>query len=116
MIYSTTLSQTALLCMMGMIHSVSPNAKENSSMQSEMKMGRHEVEERHISPGWIISMQNYRGRKETLRYLVDYSSLFLSEVSWMAALQVLKQEQSCSVDILKKYIPVTWTYSPTGFC
>lgn len=99
MIYSTTLSQTALLCMMGMIHSGSPSAKENSSMQSEMKMGRHEVEEQHISLGWIISIQNYRGRKETLRYLVDYSSLFLSEVNWMAAFQVVKHEQSCSVCI-----------------
>lgn len=85
-------------------------------MQSEMKMGRHKVEEQHISPGWIISMQNYRGRKKTLRYLVDYSSLFLSEMSWMVALQELKQEQSCNVDIWKKYIPVTWTYSLIRFC
>lgn len=67
-------------------------------------------------PGVDNIHENYRGRKETLRYLVDYSSLFLSEVSWMAAVQVLRQEQSCSVDIWKKYIPVTWTYSPTGFC
>lgn len=58
--------------------------------------------------GWIISMQNYRGRKETLRHLVDYSSLFLSEVSWMTAFQMLKQEQSCSVDIWKKNIPMIW--------
>lgn len=42
-------SQTGLLCMMGMIHSVSPNAKENSPMQSEMKMGCHEVAEQHFS-------------------------------------------------------------------
>lgn len=53
-------------------------------------------------PGWIISMQNYRGRKETLRHLVDYSWLFLPEVSWMIAFQMLKQEQLCSVDIWKK--------------
>lgn len=56
-------------------------------------------------PGWMISMQNYRGRKETIRHLVGYSSfLFFPEVSWMTAFQMLKQEQLCSVDIKKKKI------------
>lgn len=32
-IYSTTLSQTALLCLMGMIHSFILNAKENSDLK-----------------------------------------------------------------------------------